>query len=150
MDLIDGSLNIVSLSLVFSLISFSVYLTTSILKVTDVSCDSCVTLGGCTYGALVIAGIHPIIAFFAAITCGIVAGFTISSITNHIGVELVVSSVVTMSIIQTFVLKLHTFGISIRQALQQKGISDIFGNSPSQDLVVIGLLVGIIAFFYYK
>ena len=99
MNLVDSALNIFSLSLIFALISCSVYLSTSIVKVTDITCDSCVTLGGYTYGALVLAGINPISAFICATICGIIAGFIVSSITNHIKAELVLSSVITISIL---------------------------------------------------
>lgn len=148
MDFLDSAANVFSLSLVFALISFSVYLTTSIMKVTDVACDSCVTLGGCTYGALVIVGINPIIAIFSATLCGIIAGFTISSITNHIKIELVLSSVITMSIIQTFVLKLCNFGESVRQNLHKTG--NIFGFSPIENAVIIFVIVSVVAFLFYK
>ena len=148
MDFLDSAANVFALSLVFALISFSVYLTTAIMKVTDVACDSCVTLGGCTYGALVVVGINPIIAVFTATLCGVIAGFTISSITNHIKIELVLSSVITMSIIQTFVLKLCNFGESIKENLHKSG--SIFNFSPVENAIIILVIVSIVAFFFYK
>ncbi|MBQ7673976.1 MAG: hypothetical protein IJT36_05570 [Alphaproteobacteria bacterium] len=148
MDFLDSAANVFALSLVFALISFSVYLTTAIMKVTDVACDSCVTLGGCTYGALVVVGINPIIAVFAAMLCGVIAGFTISSITNHIKIELVLSSVITMSIIQTFVSKLCNFGETIRGNLHKTG--NIFGFSPIENAIIIFIIVSIVAFLFYK
>lgn len=150
MNLVDGALNAFSLSLIFALISFSVYLTTSIMKITDITCDSCVTLGGCAYGALVLAGTHPVIAFIAATICGMLAGFIVSSITNHIRAEIVLSSVITISIIQTFIIKLTDFGYSMRNILHKSGIGCLSDVSPATNTVIITVLVLIFAFIFFK
>lgn len=150
MNLVDGALNIFSLSLIFALISFSVYLTTSIMKVTDITCDTCITLGGCTYGALVLSGINPIAAFICATICGITAGFIVSFITNHIRAEIVLSSVITISILQTFIIKLNSFGNVIRSTLHKSGIGCLSNITPATNAVVITIFVLIFAFLFFK
>lgn len=150
MNLVDSALNVFSLSLVFALISFSVYLTTSIMKVTDITCDTCVTLGGCVYGALLLAGINPLSAFICATICGIIAGLIVSSITSHIKTEIVLSSVITISIIQTFIIKLTDFGDAIRSTLHKSGIGCLSNVAPTTNAVIITVFVLIFAFMFFK
>lgn len=148
-DLTSNAINIFSLSLIFALISFSVYLTTTVLKVTDIACDSCVTLGGCVYAALVVAGITPAIAIIGAVCCGVAAGFTVASITNHIKVEVVISGVITASIIQTFTAKLFAFESSVKASIRKSGII-LQTFSSGETVVIVTVVVLVVAYLLVR
>ena len=55
--------SVFSSAFAFVLVGLSVYLSAHVLKLTDVTCEASVGIGGCCYGALVLSGLHPIFAF---------------------------------------------------------------------------------------
>ncbi|MDR3151252.1 MAG: hypothetical protein LBT67_00170 [Holosporaceae bacterium] len=97
MQVLDHLLDIFSLSLAFSLIGLNIFLTSNVMKVTDMSCDGSVALGGCTYGALVISGVNPALAFVIAVFLGAAVGFITSLLSNHLLLDVVIASIITVT-----------------------------------------------------
>lgn len=147
MHVIDSAFNIFSLSLIFALIGFNVYLTTSIMKINDLTCDGAVALGGCAYGALVFFGINPIIAFLFSALLGVLAGFMTSSFATHIDVEPVLASIITLTAIQTFTVKLSAVG-KIRLGEHAKNAIDTF--SSLDNAILVCCVVLIVSFLFYR
>jgi putative ABC transport system permease protein len=146
MSIVDSALNIFSLSLIFAIIGLNVYLTTSVMNITDLTCDGSVALGGCAYGAFVACGVNPILAFVFATFFGVIAGFTTSSLTNYINIEPVVASIITLSAVQTFILKLNFTG--------QAYLSSLGGSlsklTPIDNTILIAFVVAAISFVFYR
>ncbi|MDR2267936.1 MAG: hypothetical protein LBD81_00605 [Holosporaceae bacterium] len=97
MEVLDHLLDIFSLSLAFSLIGLNVFLTSNVMKVTDMSCDGSVALGGCSYGALVVSGFNPALAFIIAVFLGAAVGFVTSLLSNKLQLDTVIASIVTVT-----------------------------------------------------
>ncbi|MDR0968635.1 MAG: hypothetical protein LBL99_03325 [Holosporaceae bacterium] len=104
--MIDSIINVFSMSLAFALIGLNVYLSTKVLNITDITCDASVALGGCSYGALVVSGINPLVSFLIAVSFGVFAGFMTASIVSHIKVDPALASIITLVAMQTFITKL--------------------------------------------
>lgn len=147
MQVIDGAFNIFSLSLVFALIGFNVYLTSSVMKITDLTCDGSVALGGCAYGALVIFGINPVIALLFAALFGVFAGFMTSSFTTHIDIEPVLASIITLTAIQTFTIKLCSAG---KSRIVEDAKYSINTFSAIDNAILVCCVVLIISFLFYR
>ena len=80
--MVDSAFTICSLAMAFVLVGLNVYLSMKILNVADLTCDGSVAVGGCLYGALVIGGISPVIAFLIAVFCGFAAGMVTASFSS--------------------------------------------------------------------
>ncbi|MDR2107684.1 MAG: hypothetical protein LBO73_04180 [Holosporaceae bacterium] len=139
-------IDVFSLSLAFSLIGLNVYMTTRVLNITDIACDASVTLGGCSYGALLVFGVNPLLAVGVAMCLGMFAGFLTSSLITNIGIEPVMASIITMAALQTFILKLSAVHYII-----QKSSGSFLTSLPAIDnaLMVSGI-VFICALLVYR
>jgi putative ABC transport system permease protein len=131
----------------FTLIGLNVYLTTKILNITDLTCDASVSLGGCAYGALVLSGINPLIAFIFAMCLGVLAGFVTSSFVSHINVDPVLSSIITLTALQTFITKLAYLGKINLSAKEESPLSIL---SALDNSLLVGVIVLFICFIFYK
>ncbi|MDR2766244.1 MAG: hypothetical protein LBB63_02145 [Holosporaceae bacterium] len=110
MHVIDSTLNLLSLSLAFTLIGLNVCISSKILNVTDLTCDTSVTLGGCSYGALVLSGMNPFVAFFISMCLGAGAGLITACLASGVRMEPVLASIVTLTALQTLIVKLYEWG----------------------------------------
>ena len=97
--------SVFSSAFAFVLVGLSVYLSAHVLKLTDVTCEASVGIGGCCYGALVLGGLHPIFAFGIATLLGACAGFTTASLATHIKLNVIVAGLTTMAAFRTFTVK---------------------------------------------
>ncbi|RXT08811.1 ABC transporter permease [Ammoniphilus sp. CFH 90114] len=60
--------------IIFSLMALGVYLTFRILNFPDLTVDGSFTTGGAMAAAMIVAGYHPLLATFAAVIAGCIAG----------------------------------------------------------------------------
>jgi putative ABC transport system permease protein len=144
---IDNVINVFSLSLAFALIGLNVYLSGQVLNVTDLTCDASVSLGGCIYGASVVCGINPGIAFLIAVFFGAIAGLATSSITVNLKMEPVLASIVVLTALQTFIAKISGFGQIIATKSENKALLSAFSASDNAVTAVIITLCLCILFF---
>jgi putative ABC transport system permease protein len=144
MLMLDGVVNVFSLSLAFALIGLNVYLSTQVLNVTDLTCDASVALGGCAYGALVVYGTNPFVAFLLATCLGAMAGFITSSLVGHVSIEPVLASIITLTALQTFITKLSDTG----NAIAHKGL--VFSPSAICNFTIVMAAVLIIGVLFFK
>jgi putative ABC transport system permease protein len=133
----DSVVNVFSMSLAFTLIGLNVYLSTNVLNVTDLTCDASVTLGGCAYGALVVCGISPLIAVLVSMLLGAIAGFTTSSFVINIKIEPVLASIITLTAMQTFILKFSFFESVGMEKMGNRAILML----PALDNFIIALVI---------
>ncbi|MDR1361830.1 MAG: hypothetical protein LBJ16_01275 [Holosporaceae bacterium] len=102
---LDNLLDILSLSLAFSLIGLNVFLSSSVMKITDMSCDASVSLGGCSYGVLVLMGYDPYLSGAVAIFLGALVGLVTSSMINSVRLEPVVAGIITVTLVSSILVK---------------------------------------------
>jgi putative ABC transport system permease protein len=144
MPVLDSVINVLSLSLAFALIGLNVYLSTKILNVTDLTCDASVALGGCSYGALLICGINPLVGFLLATFLGATAGFITSSLVSYAKIEPVLASIVTLTGLQTFITKFSAVG----DAASAKGF--IFSSAPGHSLIIVLIVAFAVCALLFK
>ncbi len=145
--MLDNALNLISLSLAFSLIGLNVFLTKKVLNITDLTCDASFALGGCAYGMSLLCNMNPLLAFLFAICLGTLAGIVTSSFINHVGLSPIVASIVTFVAAQTVVLKCTSIG----QLVFKEHVRSSFGMlSPLDNLIITLTLVVILAFLVYR
>nr|MCR5225059.1 hypothetical protein [Alphaproteobacteria bacterium] len=145
--MLDNALNLISLSLAFSLIGLNVFLTKKILNITDLTCDASFALGGCTYGMAMLCNMNPLLAFLFAISLGTLSGLVTSSFINHVGMAPIISSVVTLVAVQTVVLKFTSIG----RLMMREDIHSSLGTLSSLDNFVITIvLVAALSFLFYR
>jgi ABC-type uncharacterized transport system permease subunit len=121
--MLGNVLDVFSLSLAFTLIGLNVYLSTKVLNVIDLTCDASVTMGGCSYGALVFCGMNPLIALWFATCLGITAGFITSSLVSNLNIAPVLASIITLTALQTFVIKF----VSVERVRRKQVRSNLLG-----------------------
>jgi putative ABC transport system permease protein len=126
----------------------NIYLSTQVLNITDLTCDASVALGGCSYGALVICGINPVIALLTATCLGAVAGLLTSSLVINIKVEPVLASIITLTAIETFIVKLSGFGHAI--IISCGGKTVLSSHTAIENVVVAFIAVLILSILFYK
>lgn len=139
--------SVFSSAFAFVLVGLSVYLSAHVLKLTDVTCEASVGIGGCCYGALVLGGLHPIFAFGIATLLGACAGFTTASLATHIKLNVIVAGLTTMAAFRTFTVKFCGVG---GQMLR--------GNIPSSPerwsdmsiLLVVGITVLLLFYLFNR
>jgi putative ABC transport system permease protein len=146
MYVVDNVLNLFSMSMAFTLIGLNVYLTTKVLNITDLTCDASVSLGGCAYGALVVCGMNPLASFIFATFLGILAGFVTSSFVSHINIDPVLSSIITLTALQTFITKLSHFK-KLNIARENSPLSIL---SSLDNCIVVAVAVTIICCIFYR
>jgi putative ABC transport system permease protein len=143
----DSVVNVFSLSLAFALIGLNVYLSTHVLNVTDLTCDASVTLGGCAYGALVICGINPLIAIFVSMLLGAMAGFVTSSFVVNIKIEPVLASIITLTAMQTFIMKLSSVG---EIDMHKSSMRTILTMPAFDNLIIVSVVVLALSVLFFK
>ena len=145
--MLDNALNLISLSLAFSLIGLNVFLTKKVLNITDLTCDASFALGGCAYGMSLLCNMNPLLAFLFAVCLGALAGIVTSSFINNVGLSPVVASIVTFVAAQTIVLKCTSIG----QLVSRESVHSSLRTLSSLDnLVVTLIIVAILAFLIYR
>jgi putative ABC transport system permease protein len=118
-----------------------------VLNVTDLTCDASVTLGGCSYGALILSGIDPLIAIIIAACLGMVAGLVTSSLVAHVGIEPVLASIVTLTALQTFITKLSSIG----HTLVHRGLTETTLITPAIGNSIITLIIAsVVCILFYR
>lgn len=147
MQIMDSAFSVFALAIAFALIGLNVYITSKILNVTDLTCDGSVAIGGCLYGALVVTGVNPVIAFILAMFSGTLSGMVTSSFKNNLKIDTVLASVMTLTGLQTFIAKFYSFG--------QYGIANqsktILGTLSAVDnFIIVSIVVTILGIFIYK
>jgi putative ABC transport system permease protein len=143
---ISSFFDTLALSVVFALIALNVYLSSFVMKITDITCDGSVAIGGCAYGVLVIVGINPVIAFVVATGFGVVAGMITSAVSTLIRVEPILSSIITLTAIQTFSTKLSNIG-NLYTARSDKAISSL---NFIDNCIIVCCVVAIIGLIFYR
>ena len=147
MQIMDSAFSVIALAIAFALIGLNVYITSKILNITDLTCDGSVAIGGCLYGALVVTGVNPIIAFILAIFCGALSGMVTSSFKNNLKIDTVLASIMTLTGLQTFISKFYSFG---QYGITNQGKTILGSLSSVDNFIIVSVVVTIFGILIYK
>ncbi len=81
------------LGCIYALVALALFISFTILNIADLTTDGCFTLG-CAVGAMVTLAGHPILALFAAIISGAMAGFITAFLQTKLGVESILAGII--------------------------------------------------------
>lgn len=102
----------VELGLIYALVALALFLSFSILDIADLTTDGCFTLGCAVSATTCIAG-YPILAIFAAIAAGILAGFVTAFLQTHLGVPSILAGIITNTGLYTINLAVMGFSSNL-------------------------------------
>lgn len=78
---------------IYALVALALFISFSILNIADLTTDGCFTLG-CAVGAVVTLKGHPVLALFAAILAGAMAGFVTAMLQTKFGIESILAGII--------------------------------------------------------
>ncbi|MCL1963926.1 MAG: ABC transporter permease [Firmicutes bacterium] len=89
--------NVLEEGFIYGIMAMGVYITYSVLHFPDLSVDGTFPLGACVTAALILAGVHPVIALGCAFFCGCAAG----AVTGFLHVKLRISDLLSGILVMT-------------------------------------------------
>ena len=81
------------LGCIYSLVALALFVSYSLLNIADLTTDGCFTLG-CSVGAVVTLAGHPVLALFAALGAGALAGSVTAFLQTKMGVESILAGII--------------------------------------------------------
>lgn len=144
----------VSQGLLWGILGLGIYLTFRILKFPDMTTEGSFPLGGAVAVTLMNQGIHPILATFAGMLAGCVAGLVTSLLYTKGKIPTILAGILVMTSCNSIMLMI--MGRANLGLLDIKTIQDLLPFSATTNLLVIGLLAvilviaGLIFFLYTK
>lgn len=138
---------ILAIAFAFSLLGLSAYLSCRVLKVIDFTCDASLSIGGCSYAAVVLYGLNPIVAIIISGALGASAGFITASLTTNLKIKTTVTSVITFILSQILILKMYSIGSF---SIQNKLSTMIPSYPPILLLMAIGGISAIMCFIFHR
>lgn len=81
------------LGCIYSLVALALFISYSLLNIADLTTDGCFTLG-CSVGAVVTLAGHPVLALFAALFAGAMAGSVTAFLQTKMGVESILAGII--------------------------------------------------------
>lgn len=121
------------LGCIYALVALALFISFTILNIADLTTDGCFTLG-CAVGAMVTLAGHPVIALFAAMLSGAIAGFVTALLQTKFGVESILAGIIVNT-------GLYTINIAV---MGFSSIANLFGCDSifSMGKDAIGSVVG--------
>ena len=144
----------VSQGLLWGILGLGIYLTFRILKFPDMTTEGSFPLGGAVAVTLMNQGIHPILATFAGMLAGCVAGVVTGLLYTKGKIPTILAGILVMTSCNSIMLMI--MGRANLGLLDIKTIQDLLPFSATTNLLVIGLLAvilviaGLIFFLYTK
>lgn len=136
----------VELGLVYAFVGLGVYLSFRILDFPDLTVDGSFPLGAAVAAVMIIAGINPWLATFAAMIAGACAGLVTAFLNVRFKILHLLASILTM--IALFSINLRIMGRpNVALLTQQTVLTPFYGNGLSDYLVrplFVGVLVAIV------
>lgn len=90
-------IGVIELGLIFGFVAIGVYLSLRVLDFPDLSVDGTFPLGAATCAALIVSGVHPLLATIAAIIVGGAAGLITAWLSTHLKFMNLLSGILVMT-----------------------------------------------------
>lgn len=95
-QLLDFSINVLQMGLIFAIMVLGVYITYRILDFPDLSVDGSFVTGAAVASVLILNGVNPFIACLAAFASGLAAGFITGFLHVKLGITNLLSGILVM------------------------------------------------------
>ena len=96
--------------LAYAALAWGVYLASRVLRFADITPDGSFPLGGAVAASMIVAGIDPLLATFAALLAGMVAGYVTGVLHTRLGVKDLLAGILVMTALYS--VNLHVMGRS--------------------------------------
>lgn len=90
-------IGVIELGLIFGFVAIGVYLSLKVLDFPDLSVDGTFPLGAATCAALIVGGVHPLLATIAAVIVGGAAGLVTAWLSTHLKFMNLLSGILVMT-----------------------------------------------------
>ena len=119
----------VSQGLAFTALAWGVYLAARVLRFADITPDGTFPLGAAVSASLMVAGVDPLLATFAAIFAGMAAGYLTAVLHTRLGVKDLLAGILVMTALYS--INLHVMGRSNISLLDMKTVvADVHAMLP--------------------
>lgn len=96
--------------LAYAALAWGVYLASRVLRFADITPDGSFPLGGAVAASMIVAGVDPLLATFAALLAGMVAGYVTGLLHTRLGVKDLLAGILVMTALYS--VNLHVMGKS--------------------------------------
>jgi putative tryptophan/tyrosine transport system permease protein len=96
--------------LAYAALAWGVYLASRVLRFADITPDGTFPLGAAVAASMIVSGIDPLVATFAAIIAGMVAGYVTALLHTRLGVKDLLAGILVMTALYS--VNLHVMGRS--------------------------------------
>ena len=120
MLLLIGALTI---GLILSLLALGVFISFRIFEFPDITAEGSITLGGAVAAAMIVAGVHPVLATAAAFAAGAVAGTTTGVLHTRFKINSLLSGILVMTALYS--VNLHIMGRSNVPVLSERTLASL-------------------------
>ena len=134
MLLLIGALTI---GLILSLLALGVFISFRIFEFPDITAEGSITLGGAVAAALIVTGVHPLLASAAAFAAGTVAGTTTGILHTRFKINSLLSGILVMT--SLYSVNLHIMGRSNVPLLSERTLASM-AESAAQRVLGSGTL----------
>jgi len=100
----------VTQGLAYAALAWGVYLASRVLRFADITPDGSFPLGGAVAASMIVAGVDPLLATFAALLAGMVAGYVTGVLHTRLGVKDLLAGILVMTALYS--VNLHVMGKS--------------------------------------
>ncbi len=143
----------IELGLVYSLVAMGVFLSFKTLNFPDMTVDGSFTLGAGVCAALIIHGVHPGLATFAAVFAGALAGWVTAWLSTHLRILNLLAGILTMMALYS--INLRIMGRPNIALLGEKtiftewfGSTSFFGSVHLMPLMIIAIILMACLYFF--
>jgi putative tryptophan/tyrosine transport system permease protein len=142
MLLLIGALTI---GFILSLLALGVFISFRIFEFPDITAEGSITLGGAVAAAMIVAGVHPVLATAAAFVAGAVAGTTTGVLHTRFKINSLLSGILVMTALYS--VNLHIMGRSNVPVLSERTLASMAESAATRvlgsgTLRVVGWEVG--------
>lgn len=133
------------LGCIYSLVALALFISYSLLNIADLTTDGCFTLG-CSVGAVVTLAGHPVLALFAALAAGALAGSVTAFLQTKMGVESILAGIIVNTGLYTVNIAVMGFSSNVNLFKSESIFTYAKENIPTSwyKLLVAAALVAVI------
>jgi putative ABC transport system permease protein len=126
-----------TIGLILSLLALGVFISFRIFEFPDITADGSITLGGAVAAALIVTGVHPLLASAAAFAAGTAAGTTTGILHTRFKINSLLSGILVMT--SLYSVNLHIMGRSNVPLLSERTLASM-AESAAQRVLGSGTL----------
>lgn len=124
--MVDIIIGAVALGLLWGIMTLGVHLTYRILDVADLSVEGTITTGGVTAASLIISGVNPWLATFAALGAGLIGGLITGLLHTKLKIPALLSGILTMTAAYSINLRINGSANTPLPSTGSKKVATVF------------------------